>query len=149
MRDLLLTIHLIGVAAWLGGNLTQMTVMPMLERGGHQTAEHWHNASGSMARVYYSLAGVVITLSGAALVLDSDAYSFSDPFVGIGFTTVIIGGILGMAFFAPSSRAAVDAHRIGDPGAAFRIRQRFTIGALADTTLVVFTVWAMVAKLGS
>ncbi|MDA3040372.1 MAG: hypothetical protein O3C27_12760 [Actinomycetota bacterium] len=41
------------------------------------------------------------------------------------------------------------AHDEHDPGAVAEVRRRFTIGALIDTALGIFTVYAMVAKLGA
>ncbi|MEZ5229793.1 MAG: hypothetical protein R2710_24975 [Acidimicrobiales bacterium] len=147
MRTLLLVLHLIGVAAWLGGNFTQMAVMPGLDRAGGVVAVAWHQASGRMAQIYYSVAGTVVFLTGVGLVLDGP-YEFSHAFVSIGFAVVIIGGVMGVAFFAPTSRAAVAAHEHGDASAIGKVRQRFAIGAAIDTALVIFTVYAMVAKLG-
>ncbi|MDA3040371.1 MAG: hypothetical protein O3C27_12755 [Actinomycetota bacterium] len=97
MRNLLLTLHLIGAAAWLGGNLTQMMMLPIFDRAGHAAARVWHDASGQMAKIYYSVAGALITVSGVALLLLSDSpWSFSDPFVSIGFAVVLIGGLMGI-----------------------------------------------------
>ncbi len=147
MRSLLLTLHIIGVSAWLGGNLTQMMVLPLFEASGHDVAMVWHRASTDMAKIYYSIAGGLIMSTGIGLVLDGP-WKFSDAFVSIGFTVVIIGGVMGVKFFAPTSRAAIDAHSQRDPGAAAKVRQRFTLGAVIDTTLVIFAIYAMVAKLG-
>ncbi len=150
MRNLLLTLHIIGVAGWLGGNLTQMMLLPIFDRSGHAAARIWHEASGQMAKVYYSVAGVLITITGIALLLLSDSpWSFSDPFVSIGFAVVLIGGLMGVLFFAPASRAAVTAHDEHDPGAVAKVRRRFTLGSIIDTGLVVFTTYAMVARLGA
>jgi uncharacterized membrane protein len=147
MRDLLLVIHIVGVAAWLGGNLTQMMVMPMFESAGHGTAAIWHRASGQMARIYYSVAGTVIAVTGIGLVIEGP-YQFSDAFVSVGFLVVIIGGVMGIVFFAPTSRAAVDAHDRSASGAAAQVRRRLSMGAAIDTVLIVFAIYAMVAKLG-
>ena len=150
MRNVLLTMHLIGVAAWLGGNLTQMMVLPIFDRSGHGAARIWHEASGQMAKIYYSVAGALITITGISLLLLSDSpWSFSDPFISIGFAVVLIGGLMGVLFFAPTSQAAMTAHDEHDPGAVAKVRHRLIIGAVIDTALVVFTIYAMVAKLGA
>ncbi|MCP5028178.1 MAG: hypothetical protein GY929_18020 [Actinomycetia bacterium] len=146
MRTLLLVLHIVGVAAWLGGNLTQMMVLPMMERAEHTAAMAWHRASGQMAKIYYSIAGTVIMVTGIGLVLDGP-YAFSDGFVSVGFLVVVIGGVMGVVFFAPTSRAAITAHELGGGPNLQAVLKRFTVGAIVDTGLVIFTVYAMVAKL--
>lgn len=149
MRDGLLWLHLVGVAAWLGGNLTQFMLMPRLERAGQQAAIAWHEGTGAMAKIYYSVAGTVVAVTGVLLVLRSDTYTFADAFVSVGFAVVIVGGIMGVAFFAPASRRAVEAHRSGDAGAVAAVGRRIRLGAVVDTSLILFAIWAMVAKLGA
>lgn len=148
MRDVLLWLHITGVAAWLGANFTQFTLMPRLERAGREAAVAWHQGTGQMAKVYYSVAGAVVAITGVLLVLQSDAYSFADPFVSIGFLVIIIGGAMGVIHFAPASRRAVEAHRVGDAGAMAAAGQRIRVGAMVDTALMLITIWAMVTKLG-
>ncbi len=147
MRTLLLVLHLIGVAAWLGGNLTQLAIMPSMDRAGGVVGIAWHRASGQMAQIYYSIAGAVVLLTGVAMVLDGP-YEFSHAFVSIGFAVVIIGGVMGVTFFAPNSRAAAAAHENGEPNAIAQLRRRFVVGGAVDTALVIFTIYAMVTKLG-
>lgn len=147
MRTLLLVFHLTGVAAWLGGNFTQMMVMPLFERADHNAAVTWHRASGQMAKIYYSVAGTAIMVTGIGLVLDGP-YAFSDSFVSVGFMVVIIGGVMGVVFFAPTSRAAIGAHELGGGAPLAAAIRKFTVGAAVDTALVIFALYAMVAKLG-
>ncbi len=147
MRTALLTVHVAAIAAWLGGNFAQLMLLPMFERSGHAGAALWHHASGRMAKVYYSVAGVMIALTGIGLVQDGP-YSFQDGFVSIGLTVVVIGGILGVVFFGPQARAAKAAHDARDATAAAAARRRIVMGALLDTALVLFAVWAMVKKIG-
>ncbi len=149
MRDLLLWIHIVAVGAWLGGNFTQMMVRPRLEAAGQATAVAWHSASGQMAKVYYSVAGVVILITGVVLVLDSDVYTFADPFVSIGFLAVIVGAAGGIFYFAPLSRRAVQAFTDGNDAEIANVGQRFTMGAAIDTLIVLGTIFVMVAKLGA
>ncbi|MCP3853481.1 MAG: hypothetical protein GY698_01945 [Actinomycetia bacterium] len=146
MRTFLLVLHIVGVAAWLGGNLTQMMVLPMMERAEHTAAIAWHRASGQMAKIYYSIAGALITVTGICLVIEGP-YTFSDGFVSVGFLVVVIGGVMGVVFFAPASRAAITAHELGGGPTLQAVLKRFTMGAIVDTGLVIFTVYAMVAKL--
>lgn len=148
MRTFLLWLHIVAIAAWLGGNLTQLFIAPILDRVGSRVAEEWYKATVKMGSVYYSVAAVVIIITGIGLVLDQPSYSFSDPFVSIGFTAVFFGAIMGIGFFGPKGRAAAQAHAIGDGGTAAKVRGQLFSGAALDTAVVLFTIWAMVAKVG-
>jgi uncharacterized membrane protein len=147
MRDVWLGLHIIGVAAWLGANFTQLFVVRILESGSHETAKTWHSASALMVRTYYNAAGALITVTGILLVIDGD-WEWSSGFIAVGFTTIVIGGALGVLFFAPTSQRAIAAHEAGDDIASHRVLRRFTLGALVDTTLVIVTIFAMVGKWG-
>jgi len=147
MRTLLLSLHIVGVAAWLGANFTQMFVVRILEGGGHETARLWHSASALMVRTYYNLAGALITVTGILLVIDGD-WSWSGGFIAVGFITVVVGGALGILFFQPMSQRAIAAHEAADDTASRSVLRKLTIGVLVDSTLVVVTIFAMVAKWG-
>ncbi len=145
MRTLLLGLHIIGVAAWLGANLTQIFVVRILENGGHEPARVWHTAAGLMVRTYYNVAGALITITGILLVIDGD-WDWSAGFIAVGFATVIIGGALGAGFFQPMSLRAAAAHEAADEAAAGAILRRLAVGVGIDTTLVVVTIFVMVDK---
>lgn len=147
MRTTLLTLHLIGVAAWLGGNLTQLTLLPLFERGGHAVAAAWHMATGQMARFYYSIAGTLVFLTGIGLVSDS-GYSYGDPFVSIGFAVVIISFVLGITLFGPQAQAAKKAHEAQDSTSAQKHRRTIVVAGLFDTLILLIALWAMVEKVG-
>lgn len=149
MRDLLLTLHIMSAAAWLGGNLTQLMILPIMERAGRTAAATWFRATEHMAKIYYSVAGVSLIVTGILLLVAIDSpYSFSDPFVSIGFMVVMIGAIAGVALFAPQARAAAAANHAGDAVAATVARNRIAVAAVVDTALVIFATYAMVSKLG-
>lgn len=149
MRDLLLTLHIMSAAAWLGGNFTQLMLLPLMERAGRAATVTWFRATEQMAKIYYSIAGVALILTGILLLVAIDSpYSFSDPFVSIGFAVVIIGAIAGVAHFAPQARAAAAANEEGDAAAATAARNKIAGAAVVDTALVIFAIYAMVSKLG-
>lgn len=147
-RSILLTLHLVGVAAWLGANLTQLSIVARFERATHEIASEWHKASGWLASVYYFAAGALIFVTGVLLVLDGP-WKFSHGFVGIGMAVVVAGAISGIVFFGPSAKKSIEAHNAGDGTAARKQLSRFRAVAFADTAMLIFAVYAMVEKLAS
>ena len=148
MRQTLLVLHIIGVAMWLGGNVVLAFVGPRIGSAEASTRVWWAETQGAMARVLYNVAGILVLVTGVAMVIDSDFFEFSNLFVTIGFLAVIIGAVLGMAVFGPGSRALAAAIRDGDAEAERTVSARLTAFGVLDTIVVVVTIVAMVAKWG-
>lgn len=143
IRNTLLVVHIAAVAGWLGGNFSQFFLMPQMARAGGDTTTAWFEATARMAQRYYNVAGTLLAVSGVLLLLHSDgAYHWSSGFVIVGIAVVVIGGLTGVAFFAPDAVRLAATSRAGAP---VRIR-RFLMVLCADTTLVLAAVLAMVAK---
>lgn len=147
MRTTLLVLHIIGVAVWLGANGAQAFLGSRIGSASVDTRVWWAEAQGAMARVLYNVAGILVLVTGVALVLRSDSgFGLSDTFVSIGFLAVIIGAVLGMAVFGPSSRALSAAIRGGDAQEEQSISTRLQAFGIIDTLVVGVTIVAMVAK---
>ncbi|MDH3299460.1 MAG: hypothetical protein OES24_03035 [Acidimicrobiia bacterium] len=50
--------------------------MPGFTAGDSGLAAAWFRASANMAKIYYSIAGVLLLVTGVGLVLNNDAWSF-------------------------------------------------------------------------
>ena len=149
MRDTLLTLHILAAGAWFGTNVVQIAVNPTLGSKSAEVAADWHRTLVKFSRYLYMPASLIILGTGVWMVLDSDAWEFSQAFVSIGFLAIILGAVLGMAFFAPNSRKAADALDNGDTDTARAIEQRVNIVGSLDTVVIIVTVVAMVAKWGA
>ncbi len=150
MEDTLLTIHIIAAGAWLGANVVQFLVAPQVQKIGGSVAAGWHRTVEGLLRTLYMPASLLALITGVGLIVavDDSPYEMSDPFVSLGFLTVIVGSALGMAFFAPNSRKAAEARESGDDTLAASIESKLLIGGVIDMTLVIVTIAAMVGKWG-
>lgn len=142
MRTLLLTLHLVGVAGWLGGGLFSSVSLAALARTlGVKRVIALDAALG--AKFFGSAVGLV-ALSGVALVLTSDAYGWGTTFVIIGLAVIVADGLLEGVVFGPRLKAMAAAPDV--PLADYR---RFMSWSSAiHLALVVFALWSMVARLG-
>jgi uncharacterized membrane protein len=149
MRDTLLIVHILGVAAWFGTNMVQMFVTPRMSKTGDAMAAEWQRTVVAMGKVLYPVAAVAVLLTGFGLLGTSNSvFSFSDTFVIVGIAMVVVGAVLGMAFFGPQGEKAAAAYTAGDSAAGTAIvRKTAGMGAL-DTALLVVTIAAMVMKWG-
>ncbi len=146
-RNILLVIHIAAVGAWFGANIVQ-AIVPGLIGPESAAASAWFRVTEKMAKSLYIPAGVTILVTGILLVLNSEVYGFGTMFVSIGFLAVIVGAVLGSVVFGPRSRAIADALDSGDVTLANRLRANTGGFGVLDTLIVLFTIFAMVAKLG-
>ena len=150
--NLLLVLHILGAATWLGANVAQAFLGSMVVGASPEVRLWWSESGEKMAKVLYNVAGILVLATGLGLVIgssDPGGFSFASAFVSIGFAAVIVGAVLGITVFAPKNRALAQAIRDGDVEAESKIRSTIMAFGLLDTLVVVFTIGAMVYKIGA
>ena len=148
MRDLLLVLHIVGVATWLGANMVQFLSTKRLVAHGGQVAAAWTGMTVLWGRILYMPAAILVLVTGTWLVLDSEWAEFSHAFVSVGFMVVIIATILGIVVIAKIGERATAAFSAGDDAAGNAEINRLISWAMLDTVLVVVAIIAMVGKWG-
>ena len=144
-RNLLLWVHIVGVAAWLGCNLALFVLSPWFARRGAEVAASFAEATTYLAQRYYNAAGVVVGVTGVLLVQHT-GYGWGSGFVGLGIAALVGGAALGVVVFAPTGTRLGAAHRGGDDVAVRSLSRRTLLFLAVDTTVVLTTVLAMVAR---
>ncbi|MDH3189194.1 MAG: hypothetical protein OEM39_00920 [Acidimicrobiia bacterium] len=147
-HDILLVLHISGAGIWLGANFMQALV-PGLIGPTNPAAASWFRVTEKLSGRLYIPVGVTVLVTGVLLVLNSDLYGFGSVFVSIGFAAVVIGAVLGSTVFGPKSVAIADAIDGGDLALAHRVRATTGQFGVVDTLILVFTIYAMVSKLGA
>jgi uncharacterized membrane protein len=143
-RTLVLTIHIAGVAGWLGANLTQLVLNPQMARQGREVEASWTRAQMFLGQRYYNVVGAVIAVTGVLLVLHEPVADWSSGFVWVGLAVVVLGGVLGVAVFTPLTHRRLAAIEAGDEAGRAASAQRTVVMACIDTALVLTAVLAMV-----
>jgi hypothetical protein len=147
MRDLLLVLHIVGVATWLGANVVQFLSTKRLVAQGGQVAAAWTGMTVLWARILYMPASILILATGTWLVLET-GWEFSHGFVSVGFTVVIIGAVLGIVVFAKAGERASAAFAAGDDATGTAEVNKVIPWAILDSALIVVAIIAMVGKWG-
>lgn len=147
-REILLVLHIAGAGTWLGANVVQAVVPPIAARKSAEVLAGWYRITSAIASRIYVPAAVLILVTGVLLVLESETYGFGSVFVTIGFGMIVIGALLGQFVFGPGGDAAADAVESGDGVAIRSAVGRLTRFGLIDTLLLLFTITAMVLRLG-
>ena len=143
-RNTLLVIHIVGVAAWLGANCTQLFLAPWFAKRSSTDHVAWIEASEVLGRRYYNVAGMIIGVTGVLLVLET-GYDWSAGFVAVGISVIFIGAMLGIFVFTKLARQQAELVLSGNP-AAQAIGSKITAFAVFDTLLVVTAVVTMVTN---
>lgn len=147
MHTFLLTLHLLGVATWFGANMVLAFVGPRVQGADPAVRAWWAATQGAMARVLYNIAGVLVLITGIALVIEGP-YSFASAFVSIGFLAIIVGAVLGMAVYGPGCRKLTAAIDSGDEAEERSLVQRLSAFGALDSLVILVTIISMVAKWG-
>ena len=144
-RTLLLTLHITGVAAWLGANFVQLVVNPRFAKDSAAVQAAWTRHQIWLGVRYYNLAGALIAITGVLLVLDGD-WSWSSKFVWVGIGVVLLGGALGGAVFAPLTARRLAALEAGDTSLAGDLLRKIMGFAALDSVLILIALLAMADK---
>lgn len=150
MRDVLLSIHIIAVALWLGGSVMNGVVNAKLAATGDIAANaRLARVETNLGQQFYMPASILTLLSGIGLVLVSDgAYSFGDLWVSVGFLSIIVAAVLGPVKFLPLSREIADAYEAGEAERAGAASQQIAMWSTVNTVLIVVALVLMVYKPG-
>ena len=148
MGDLLLVLHIVGVATWLGANMVQFLSTRRLVAQGGQAAAAWTAMTLLWGRILYMPSAILVLVTGTWLVIDDAAWEFSHVFVSIGFTVVIIATILGIVVLAKIGERATTAFAAGDDAAGNAGTNKLIPWVILDTVLVLIAIVAMVGKWG-
>jgi hypothetical protein len=147
-RTVVLAVHILSVAAWFGVNVAQMLLSPRYAEGSDVEAAGWTRQTIWLSERFYPVNGAVLALSGITLVIDGP-WDWSDRFVWVGISVVVIGGVLGGAFFGPLGKRRLAGLESGDRAAADAAQARITPLAYVDSALIALAVLAMVDKWGA
>jgi len=149
LRDILLVLHIAGAGTWFGANIVQAVAPAMTAKQGSQAAAGWYRVAAGLSTTVYMPAAIVILATGIWMVLDNEAYGFGALFVTIGFGMIIVGALLGIVVLGPGSERAAEAIEAGDKQAIRSRAGRVAAFGTVDTLLLLFTITAMVLRLGA
>lgn len=149
MQETLLILHIVAVAAWLGGALVTIFVGPRMGRAGGETSLTWARLARELSMKFFNPAAILVLLTGIGLVLNSDAFGWSDAFVTIGFVAIVLTAILGMSVMAPTGAKVIGALEAGDYPTVGRLAKRIRATSLSIVGVITLTVVFMVLKTGA
>jgi hypothetical protein len=147
MRDGLLWLHIVGVAAWLGGGIYALITYSALASAGPETAGPALQRLKKVEDRFFGPSSGLVLLSGIGLVLVSDAFGWTDAFVLIGLGAFLLSAVLATTVGNKTSERLAEASQSGSGLVpALKSWQRSTVW---DLVVLLVVIWAMVTKLGA
>jgi uncharacterized membrane protein len=141
-------IHVLAAIVWLGGGImTQVLSLRM------KTAEPPHRLGFARDMVYagqrvFLPAAAVSLVFGVWMVLDRDAFEFSQAWILIGLIGLATTATVAAAFIIPQTKKAVSLIESGNGPAAGVIIGKVTPFVRINLLILVVVAWAMVFKPG-
>lgn len=148
MDDLLVLLHILFAAAWIGASAFLGFAGPQFKKIGGPAALGWVKVVLQAVPKFLAPSGILTGLSGVLIVLTSEEWDWSDPFVGIGIGVVVVVLTIGLGLNAPNLRKALAAFESGDMPSAGGALQRVATAGMVIILLLIFAEYAMVTRLG-
>ena len=149
MDDVVVVIHILFAAVWIGGSVFLAFAGPQFRKIGGPAALGWLKVVLEAVPKLLAPAALLTGLSGVTIVLVQDEWDWGDPFVGIGITVVVVVLVIGLGMNTPNLRKALAALEAGDMPAAGAALQRVATAGMVVILLLIFAEYVMVTRLGA
>lgn len=149
--DLLLSVHLLAVATWIGTALALQVLSARMSPSTHdEVIDRFAIDAEAVGRSVLAPSSVLVLVTGVALVIRQDL-SWTEPWILLGIGAFAVTGAIGGAFLIPESKRIAELAR--EPGhdpaeVRARSRRRLLVARL-DLSLLVLAVADMVFRFGS
>jgi hypothetical protein len=144
-REILLTLHIVFVAGWLGADIVQYAIVPRLDRDAPEVERGWARHALFLHQRYYPTVAMLVLISGVLLVLDGP-WKWSSGFIWVGVGAIVLAAALGGGGLGGLAKKRSDALEAGDTATAAEIKRRAFPLSLAVTAIPIIAILAMVDK---
>ena len=145
LRTVLLTIHIISAAGWIGADLIVHLLTRRLRAASDAVRAEWARSEQWMHERYYPLLVVPLLVTGIWLVIDGD-WSWSGGFIWVGVGAIVVGASLGGGGLGGLAKKKVAAWDAGDAASADALAERMIPISYVITAAPIVAVLAMVDK---
>ena len=148
MVDTYRFIHVLAAIIWVGGSIMAQFFAARLS-----TAEPSHRLGFARDLRFASTrvlvpAGVVVFLAGSLMVEEDVGFEYSDPFIAIGLTAVVVSLAVALGYLIPRTSRAIRLMTSGQGPEAGAVIRRVAWTARFVILVMLVAVWAMVVKPG-
>lgn len=148
MYRVLVFVHVLAAATWLGANLAQFALSARLRGTPGSTRAAYLLGTVRMGTVLYTPAAILLLTTGILMVIDNAGIGFGSTFVSIGFAMIVVGAVLGAVVFGKDGRRAAQLLEAGNDADARPVEQKLARFGAIDTVLLLLTIASMVWQFG-
>lgn len=149
--ELLKTVHILAVVAWVGGGLAVNILGTRIAATGDTgRVIAFSREAGWIGQRFFLPASVVVLIMGVLAVLEGE-WSFGDPWVGIGITGIIVTALTGALVLGPEATrvgALAESQGTSSGEVQRRIHRILTVSRI-DLVVLFVVIVVMVAKPGA
>jgi uncharacterized membrane protein len=149
LYEVLLFVHILGVAVWVGGSIMLGFISARIQGTGDAAFRARFARSAGVVGPVIGISAALILASGLWMVVDNDAIELSQLWVWLSLALFLLSGIVGAIYFAPASNRIIEALEQGRIEEADRRAGSFNLISRLDTLLLVVIVGLMVFKPGA
>jgi uncharacterized membrane protein len=146
LYEVLLFVHIVGVAVWVGGSIMLGFVGARIQATGDAAFRARFARSAGIVGPVIGVSAVLIVASGAWMVVESDAIELAQLWVWLSLALFLLSAIVGGVYFAPASNRIVAALEGGRIEEADRRAGVFNLVSRLDTLLLLVILGLMVFK---
>ena len=149
MTDLLLTVHVLAAAIWVGGSVLALTLGLHLRSRDISTRVEYTRWTEWLGPRLFAPMSILVIVAGPLLV-DEIGYEFDQAWLHIGFAGWFISFLFGVGFYPREGKKReqlIEQHGIEHESVAASVNRVLTVAAI-DTLVIVGVVIAMTTKPG-
>jgi uncharacterized membrane protein len=149
MRDLLVTIHVLGAVAWVGGSIFALALGYYLRRRDIETRVEYTRWTEWLGPRYFAPLSVAVIVAGPPLA-DDIGYDFDQTWLTLGFIGWFLSFVIGVAFYPREGKRReqlIEHNGTGHASVAASVNRVLTVATI-DTLIVVLVVIDMTTKPG-
>lgn len=142
-------LHVLAAVVWVGGAF--LIVATGFRMGSADPAHRIGFARDAvfLGRWVFLPAILVALGAGIWMVIDADpAFTFSQGWITVGLSALVVSGGIGTGFIIPQTRAAIGLAESGDGPGAAAVMRRVAIAGRINLAVLLVAVWTMVVKPG-
>lgn len=148
LYEVLLFVHILGFAVWVGGSIMLGLISARIQRTGDAAYRARFARSAGIVGPAIGVSAVLILVTGSWMVIESFRIDLSQLWVWLSLALFLLSAIVGALYFAPASDRIVRALEEGGVEEADRRAGVFNLVSRLDTLLLVVILGLMVFKPG-
>lgn len=146
LNDVLLFIHILGAAGWIGGGIFGVFAIGRLAQAEGEGVGGALEGLMEKAGTYFTVMFLLVVGAGVAMVLTGDQWSWGDTFVWFGIGGIILSGVVQGLVARKRDAALIESVKSNSPDRA-SVLSSWRKTSWIDAAILVAVLWAMVTKL--